>query len=99
MTYFSFTELLCSRDCETLRDRFSYQHMENVLSLPSKYSNKAKSMNIQYALAIACNRSIISIASPGELIVYSGTVSKLEKMKLHRSKCACLIKNDTSCFT
>ena len=49
-------------------------------------------MELKFAVAIACHTSISSIDHLGELIASNGAGSKLEKMKLHRSKCTSLIK-------
>ena len=51
-----------------------------------------KSVELKFAVAIACHTSISSIDHLGELIASNGAGSKLEKMKLHRSKCTSLIK-------
>eukprot|EP00112_Aurelia_sp_Birch-Aquarium-sp1_P025424 Seg843.10 transcript_id=Seg843.10/GoldUCD/mRNA.D3Y31 product="hypothetical protein" protein_id=Seg843.10/GoldUCD/D3Y31 len=61
-----------------------------------KDDEETKKLEIQFSVAIACHSAIMSIDHLGEIIVRGGTGSKLEKMKLHRTKCASLIKNVVS---
>jgi len=45
------------------------------------------------ALGVACHCAILSIDHMGEIITKHGQGSVIGNMKLHRTKCACLIKN------
>lgn len=55
--------------------------------------DEVKRMELQFAVAITCHSAIMAIDHFGEIIVQHGKGSKLEKMKLHRTKCSILIKD------
>ena len=61
-----------------------------------KNQKMIKKLEIRFSVAIACHSAIMSIDHLGEIIVRGGTGSKLEKLKLHRTKCASLITNIVS---
>ena len=58
----------------------------------TKDDDAVKKMELQLSVAITCHSAIVAVDPLGEIIVKNSTGSKLEKMKLHRTKCSCLIK-------
>ena len=64
-----------------------------LFAAPTKDDETVKKIELQLSVAITCHSAIIAVDHLGEIIVQHSTGSKLEKMKLHRTKCSCLIKN------
>ena len=48
-------------------------------------------MELQIAVAVTCHSSINAVDHLGEIVVQHGKGSKLEQLKLHRTKCSLLI--------
>ncbi|GFO22339.1 Zinc finger mym-type protein 1 [Plakobranchus ocellatus] len=71
------------------------QKMLDVISKPGepKISDDVKSAELQLAAAMACHCSISAIDHLGEIIVKYGQGSTIGNIKIHRTKCANLIKN------
>ncbi|GFO11546.1 Zinc finger mym-type protein 1 [Plakobranchus ocellatus] len=69
--------------------------MLEVISKPRepKISDDVKSAKLQLAAAMACHCSISAIDHLGEIIVKYGQGSTIGNIKIHRTKCANLIKN------
>ena len=64
--------------------------------LPSKYSNKAQSMDIQYAVVMG--QLSLMINKENRWFAHWNWF-QVGEMKMHRTNCACVIKNYSSCFT
>ena len=69
----------------------------NVTKIPrtpdSSKNSDVKQAEIQLAVSVVCHCSLRSIDHLGELLVRHGTGSTLGQIRLHRTKCACLITN------
>ncbi len=74
-----------------------HYHQSNLSSfqLTARPKDRAekKTMEIKFAVAIACNSAITSIDHLVEKITSYGASSQSEKMKLHRTKFASLNKD------
>eukprot|EP00112_Aurelia_sp_Birch-Aquarium-sp1_P021948 Seg6031.2 transcript_id=Seg6031.2/GoldUCD/mRNA.D3Y31 product="SCAN domain-containing protein 3" pseudo=true protein_id=Seg6031.2/GoldUCD/D3Y31 len=57
----------------------------------SKEEDDVKRIEIELATIISCHSAILTIDHLGEVIARNGKGSKLEKIKLHRSKCSKLV--------
>jgi hypothetical protein len=55
--------------------------------------DKVKAVELQIAVSMACHCVIHAVDHLSEIMTAHGHGSKLQHIKLHRSKCACLIKN------
>jgi hypothetical protein len=55
--------------------------------------NKVKAVEVQIAVSMACHCAIHAVHHLSEIMTAHGHRSTLQHIKLHRSKCACLIKN------
>jgi len=55
-------------------------------------TNPVKRAEIEISATIACHCSVMTIDHPGEILVRHGSGSCLGSMKLHRTKCAAIIK-------
>ena len=64
-----------------------------LFTTPTKDDEVLKKIELQFSVAITCHCPIVAVDHLGEITVQHSTGSKLEKMKLHRTKCSCLIKN------
>ena len=71
----------------------SVSSSRRVFDKKPKDDEETKKLEIQFSVAIACHSAIMSIDHLREIMVRGGIGLKLEKMKLHRTKCASLIKN------
>lgn len=59
-------------------------------------SEELKEFEIKYSVITACHCSVRSVKYQTELFAEYGKGSVLENVKLHRTKCMCLIKNVVS---
>jgi hypothetical protein len=55
--------------------------------------DKVKLVELQISVSMACHCAIHAVDHPSEIMTAHGHGSTLQYIKLHRSKCACLIKN------
>jgi len=55
--------------------------------------DRVKTVELQVAVSMTCHCAIRTVDHLNEIMVAHGHGSALEHIKLHRSKCACLIKN------
>lgn len=53
----------------------------------------AQEIELHLAIGITCHSSIMAVDHLSEIVVQHGKESKLEKIKLHRTKCSLVIKN------
>lgn len=60
---------------------------------PKTVSSSLKEFDIKFSVAIACHCSIRSVDHLGVIVKEHCKGSTLENLKLHRTKCACLINN------
>jgi hypothetical protein len=65
----------------------------NVRKTPRQDMDKFKAVELQIAVSITCHCAIRRVDHLSEIVIAHGHGSTLEHIKLHRSKCACLIKN------
>ena len=56
-------------------------------------SDEEKKADIELSLAIACHSSIRALDHIGDVMKRHGEKSTLGKLRLHRTKCASIIKN------
>lgn len=64
--------------------------------VPVKEDERVKELELQLAVGVTCHSSIMAVDHLSEIIIHHGKGSKMEKMKLHRTKCSLLIKNVVS---
>ena len=55
--------------------------------------DKVKAVELQIAVSMTCHCAIRTVNHLSEIMIAHGHGSKLEHIKLHRSKCVCLKKN------
>jgi hypothetical protein len=55
--------------------------------------DKVMAVELQIAVSMTCHCAIHTVDHLSEIMIAHGHGSTLERIKLHRSKCACLIKN------
>jgi hypothetical protein len=55
--------------------------------------DKVKAAELQIAVSMACHCAVRAVDRLSEIVTAHGHGSALQYIKLHRSKCACLIKN------
>jgi hypothetical protein len=55
--------------------------------------DKVKAVELQTAVSMACHCATRAVDHLSEIMTAQGHGSTLQHIKLHRSKCACLIKN------
>jgi hypothetical protein len=55
--------------------------------------DKVKAVELQIAVSMTCHCAIRTVDQLSEITIEHGHGSTMEHIKLHRSKCACLIKN------
>ena len=60
--------------------------------VPTKEDERVKELELQLAVNITCHSSIMAVDHLSEIMVQHGKGSKLEKIKLHRTKCSLLVK-------
>ena len=65
---------------------------KKISLVPAKEDQRLKEMELQLAVGITCHSSIMAVDHLGEIMAQHGKGSKLEKLKLHRTKCSLLIK-------
>jgi hypothetical protein len=65
----------------------------NVRKTPRHNMDKVKAVELQIAVSMTCHCAVRTVEHLSEIMVAHGHGSTLEHLKLHRSKCACLIKN------
>ena len=63
-----------------------------IYLVPTKEDERVKEMELQLAVNITCHGSIMAVDHLSEIMVQHGKGSKLEKVKLHRTKCSNLVK-------
>ena len=95
-----------SRLSNVKRHEDAYKHLQTTSlvtstrkiyrSLLSKYTNKENSMDIQYAVVMG---ELSQLINKENRWFAHWNWFQVGEMKWHRTKCACLIKNDISCFT
>jgi hypothetical protein len=69
------------------------QKQLKVRNTPRQDVDKVKAVELQIAVSMTCRCAIRAVDHLSEIMVAHGHGSTLEHIKLHRSKCACLIKN------
>jgi hypothetical protein len=65
----------------------------NVRKTPRQDIDKVKAVELQIAVSMTFNCAIGTVDQLSEITIAHGHGSTLEHIKLHKSKCACLIKN------
>jgi len=65
----------------------------NVRKTPRQGVDKVEAVELKIAVSMTCHCTVRTIDHLSEVMVAHGHGSTLEHIKLHRSKCACLIKN------
>ena len=58
---------------------------------PLKKDEQVKEMELQLAVGITCHSSIMAVENLGEIMAQHGKGSKMDKIKLPRTKCSLLI--------
>jgi hypothetical protein len=58
--------------------------------------DKVKAMELQIAVSVTCHFAVRTVDHLSEIMIPHGHGSTMEHIKLHRSKCACLIKKHNS---
>lgn len=71
------------------------QRNAKITLKPAKQDNDIKEMELQVALAVTCHTSIMAVDHLNEIMVKYGKGSRMEHMKLHRTKCSRLIEDMT----
>ena len=71
----------------------SVSRNSKITSFAPKENERVKEMELQLALAITCHSSIMVVDHLGEIMVNHGRGTKLEHLRLHRTKCSLLIKD------
>ena len=72
-----------------------HQRQSNKIPLKIERYNEdqqVKEMELQIAVAVTCHSSINAVDHLGEIVVQHGKGSKLEQLKLHRTKWSVFIK-------
>jgi hypothetical protein len=65
----------------------------NVRKTPAQNMDKVKAVELQIAVSMTCHCAVSTVDYLSEIVVAHGHGSAVEHIKLHRSNCACLIKN------
>ena len=65
----------------------------NVRKTPKQDMDKVKAVELQIAVSVTCHCAIRTVDHLSEITIAHGHGSTMEHIKLHRSKCACLIKS------
>jgi hypothetical protein len=65
----------------------------NVRKPPRQDMDKVKAAELKIAVSMACHCAIRAVDHLSEIMTAHGHGSTLQYIKIHRSKCACLIKN------
>ena len=90
--YIVTVQLLRSTQHKATR-KFSEAHVQSTGSSSKEVSDDVKTAELQLVVAMACHCSISAIDHLSDIIEKHGVGSKLGNIKIHRTKCTCLIKN------
>jgi len=75
------------------RTQLQGQTRLNVRKTPRQDMDNVKAVELQIAVSMTCHFAICRVDHLSEIMIAHGHGSTLEHIKLHSSKCACLIKN------
>lgn len=82
----------------TVKHKSKEKHLKSSKSISqfvkkTTVSNALKEFDIKFSVAIACHCSIRSVDHLSEIVKEHSKGNILEDLKLHKTKCACLINN------
>jgi hypothetical protein len=87
------SQIMKSLEKHKRRTALQGQTRLNVRKTPRQDMDKFKAIELQIAVSMTYHCAIRTVDHLSETMIAHGHGSTLEHLKLHRSKCACLIKN------